>query len=180
MGAKAMTPPSSWPDRLLPLALDASAVINLNGDYDDLTHYNHTLALPGDIGANLDRLLETLGAPAALSPGKQAWLTACAEKKAEWSRLKRSRIAATAPIDETWQRRVMTQPQAVKTAADFAKEIGAVKLFDAGDVQANGFQIVEDDRPFETFTESGAYALASPLLGPPMFREPEHAWPPRR
>ncbi len=30
------------------------------------------------------------------------------------------------------------------------------------------------------FTESGAYALASPLLGPPMFREPEHAWPPRR
>lgn len=31
MGAKAMTPPSSWPDRPLPLALDASAVINLNG-----------------------------------------------------------------------------------------------------------------------------------------------------
>ncbi len=31
-----------------------------------------------------------------------------------------------------------------------------MKLFDAGDVQANGFQIVEDDQPFETFTETGA------------------------
>ena len=50
----------------------------------------------------------------------------------------------------------MTQPQAIKTVCDFAKAVGAVRLFDAGDVQANGFQIVEDDRPFETFTETGA------------------------
>ena len=48
------------------------------------------------------------------------------------------------------------EPQAIKTAADFAKSVDALKLFDAGDVQANGFQIVEDDTPFDTVTESGA------------------------
>ena len=34
--------------------------------------------------------------------------------------------------------------------------MSSIKYFDAGDVQANGFQIVEDDRPGETYTESGA------------------------
>jgi hypothetical protein len=29
-------------------------------------------------------------------------------------------------------------------------------LFDAGDVQANGFQIVEDEQPGKTFSETGA------------------------
>ncbi len=51
---------------------------------------------------------------------------------------------------------VLTQPAAIKIVADFAKQIGAAKFFDAGDVQANGFQIVEDDTTGETFTESGA------------------------
>ena len=36
------------------------AVINLNGDLDDLTHYNRTVPLAGDIGANLDRLIAAL------------------------------------------------------------------------------------------------------------------------
>lgn len=129
-------------------------VINLNGDADDIAHYNHTIALPGDIGANLDRLL-AMDLP-LLGAGKEIWLTACYSKKQEWSALKASRIGTTPPPDPVWQRRVMTQPQAVKTVADFAREVGAVKLFDAGDVQANGFQIIDDDRPFETFTESGA------------------------
>ena len=55
-----------------------------------------------------------------------------------------------------WQRPALAQPAAIKVVADFAKQIGAAKLFDAGDVQANGFQIVEDDRTGDTFTESGA------------------------
>jgi 3D-(3,5/4)-trihydroxycyclohexane-1,2-dione acylhydrolase (decyclizing) len=50
----------------------------------------------------------------------------------------------------------LTQPQAIKVAADFCKSVAAIKLFDAGDVQANGFQIVEDDAPGESYTESGA------------------------
>lgn len=135
---------------------NVDAVINLNGDFDDLTHYAQTLAIPGDIGVNLARLNAALDEHAPLSAAKREWLDTCAAKKAEWTRFKQSRFEATAPIDATYQRHVMTQPQAVKAAADFAREIGAVKLFDAGDVQANGFQLVEDDTPFETFTETGA------------------------
>ena len=53
-------------------------------------------------------------------------------------------------------RPALSQPAAIKIVADFAKSIGAAKFFDAGDVQANGFQIVEDDRTGDTFTEAGA------------------------
>ena len=135
----------------------AREVINLNGDIDDLTHYANTLTLAGDIGANLDRLLAVLNPWTGKDDGdRRAWLAACAERKQEWARFLKSRLEAQPPIDETWQRRVMTQPQAVRTAIDFADKIGAVKLFDAGDVQANGFQIAVDDRPFATFTETGA------------------------
>ena len=129
------------------------AVINLNGDLDDLTHYNRTVAIPGDIGANLERLVAALPAVKRWSAGKEAWLALSGEKKRQWGLLKLARFAATAPIDPTWQRRGMTQPQAIRVVAEFARETGAAKLFDAGDVQANGFQIVEDDRPFDTFTE---------------------------
>lgn len=62
--------------------------------------------------------------------------------------------------------------------ADFAKSIGAVKYFDAGDVQANGFQIVEDDRSGETFTESGASYMGfavSALLAAGIADKPHYA-----
>ena len=49
--------------------------------------------------------------------------------------------------------------------ADFARQIGAAKLFDAGDVQANGFQIVEDDRTGDTYTESGASYMGFAVSG---------------
>jgi 3D-(3,5/4)-trihydroxycyclohexane-1,2-dione acylhydrolase (decyclizing) len=51
---------------------------------------------------------------------------------------------------------VLTQPAAIKTATDWARGRDVVTFFDAGDVQANGFQIVEDDRLGRTFTETGA------------------------
>ncbi len=133
----------------------AQHVININGDFADATHYNRTLALVGDISAVAQRLatqLETLGA----KQGKKRWLADCAAKKSEWNAYKRLRFAAAPLRDEAWRRAALSQPAAIKIVADFAKEIGAAKFFDAGDVQANGFQIVEDDRTGETFTESGA------------------------
>jgi 3D-(3,5/4)-trihydroxycyclohexane-1,2-dione acylhydrolase (decyclizing) len=154
------------------------AVINFNGDLDDLAHYNRTVPIPGDIGANLARLIAVLPEAGRASAGKAAWLAACAEKKRQWAQFKLSRFAATAPIDPVWQRRVMTQPQAIRVVAEFAKETGAAKLFDAGDVQANGFQIVEDDRPFDTFTESGAsymgYAVSA-LMAAAVADRPRYA-----
>jgi hypothetical protein len=53
-------------------------------------------------------------------------------------------------------RKCSTQPAAIATATAFARTRDAVVFFDAGDVQANGFQIVEDDRLGRTFTETGA------------------------
>ena len=80
----------------------------------------------------------------------------CFEQKRAWSALKVDLLSTPLLFDPAWQREVLTQPVAIKTVAAFAKTKGAVKFFDAGDVQAHGFQIVEDDTPFETFTESGA------------------------
>jgi 3D-(3,5/4)-trihydroxycyclohexane-1,2-dione acylhydrolase (decyclizing) len=133
----------------------AKAVININGDLADLTHYNNTIALPGDIGVVAERLaakLEKIGA----ADGKRAWLKACAAKKDEWAAYKRQRFECPPLHDDAWGKPVLTQPAAIKIVADFANEIDATKLFDAGDVQANGFQIVEDDATDRTFTESGA------------------------
>ncbi|MGH6769874.1 MAG: thiamine pyrophosphate-dependent enzyme [Xanthobacteraceae bacterium] len=133
----------------------ARAVLNINGDLADVTHYNNTLALPGDIGAVAARLAAILQ-PSGQGAGKRAWLAACAAQKAEWATYKQARFTAAPINDAAWRRAALGQPAAIKIVADFAKEIGAAKFFDAGDVQANGFQIVEDDRTGDTFTETGA------------------------
>jgi 3D-(3,5/4)-trihydroxycyclohexane-1,2-dione acylhydrolase (decyclizing) len=135
----------------------ASRVININGDVNDATHYNQTLALTGDITAVAGRLaakLEAMGN--AARQNKQVWIEACAAKKAEWVAFKRARFQAAPMADTNWQRTCLTQPAAINVVDEFAKRIGAAKLFDAGDVQANGFQIVEDDNTGDTFTETGA------------------------
>ena len=73
---------------------------------------------------------------------------------------------------------MLTQPQAIAIAAEFCKQHGALKFFDAGDVQANGFQIVEDDASCETFTEAGASYMgfaASALLSGALARNGRYA-----
>jgi 3D-(3,5/4)-trihydroxycyclohexane-1,2-dione acylhydrolase (decyclizing) len=129
-------------------------VININADPVDVQHYNRTTALIGDAGAVLTRLTEALAAHPRTD--RADWHAACAERKEAWTRFKAAQYAAPRPHDPVWGTEVLTQPQAIKTVADFCAEVGALKFFDAGDVQANGFQIVEDNRPFETFTETGA------------------------
>ena len=51
---------------------------------------------------------------------------------------------------------MLTQPAAMKIATDWVKENECVSIFDAGDVQANGFQIVEDDESKQCITDGGA------------------------
>ena len=145
-------------------------VININADPIDVQHYNRTTALCGDAGQVLWRLHARIvrDYPGCFE-GKADWLKACAEKKAEWRKFKRGRFDAELPSDPVWGRRVLSQPQVIKIASDFCKERDVLKVFDAGDVQANGFQIVEDDQPFETFTEAGAsymgFAVSALLAG---------------
>ena len=128
-------------------------VININADLNDATHYTRTLALVGDVHSTLERLNSVLG-PEKLD--KTTWLEACAEKKAAWQTFKMQRSLNPILHDDYWDKPVLTQPAAIKIATDWAKAQGAVCFFDAGDVQANGFQIVEDERPGQTFTETGA------------------------
>ncbi len=136
---------------------NAQAVININGDLSDLMHYANTVGLPGEISAVASQLLDRIASSNVLDPAdRSGWIETCAEQKQAWSKFKSQRFAAQPVMDEAWGREVLTQPAAIKIAADHAKELNAAKYFDAGDVQANGFQIVEDERTGDTFTETGA------------------------
>ncbi|MGV6875200.1 thiamine pyrophosphate-dependent enzyme [Pseudochelatococcus sp. B33] len=143
-------------------------VININGDVANALHYNRTLPLTGDIGFVVDRLSDEIEAIQTVAqPDKAEWADACAAKKREWLAFRTERYNAREMTDAVWEQEVLTQPAAIKIVCDFAKRMSAAKIFDAGDVQANGFQIVEDDNSGETYTETGASYMgfaASALL----------------
>lgn len=148
----------------------AKNVININADLSDITHYNKTQALLGDIETVIGRLLETIDRTGGIDlDERKTWLDECLIQKQVWQAFKEDLFATAPLVDVVFDKPVMTQPAAIKIVADFAKEKDAVKLFDAGDVQANGFQIVEDDNPGETFTETGAsymgYAVSAVIAG---------------
>lgn len=156
----------------------AEAVININGDRADAAHYNRTIALVGSIDAVVERLvaaLESGSLPAV--EGRAPWLDACAEQKARWAKLREERCSAAPLDDPVWGRPVLTQPSAIGVIDAFARNVGAVKYFDAGDVQANGFQIVADDAPGQTYTDTGASYMgfaASALLASAIAEEPRY------
>ncbi len=128
-------------------------VININADPEDALHYNHTLPLVGDVSSTLRLLNQAL----ALEPVRpDDWRTRCTEQKNQWLVLKEVRRQIPTLHDDYWQKEVLTQPAAILTALDWAKANNVISLFDAGDVQANGFQIAEDEAPGMTFTEGGA------------------------
>jgi 3D-(3,5/4)-trihydroxycyclohexane-1,2-dione acylhydrolase (decyclizing) len=132
-------------------------VININTDLAATMHYGRTTALIGDAAPTIRRLVETLRASGA-TPSTQpsSWLAACTQKRTEWDQFRAARYKQYTLYDEAWQRDVLTQPAAIKAAADWVLAHGAVGIFDAGDVQANGFQIVEPERPGQFVSEAGA------------------------
>jgi 3D-(3,5/4)-trihydroxycyclohexane-1,2-dione acylhydrolase (decyclizing) len=139
-------------------------------------HYNKTTALIGDAASTLRQLNQMFRAqfqqPAT---GPSAWLRACGDKKRQWVAYKRVRYRQPVLYDPVWGREVLTQPAAIKVATDWARNRDAVCFFDAGDVQANGFQIVEDDHLGQTFTETGASYMGfavSALLATAVASEP--------
>ena len=98
-------------------------------------------------------------------------------KKQEWEEFKKSRFNSAPIFDKKHKANLLTQPLAIKTAIDFADSIGAVKFFDAGDVQANGFQIATDEKPGQTFTDTGASYMGfavSAILSSAMVENPEY------
>jgi 3D-(3,5/4)-trihydroxycyclohexane-1,2-dione acylhydrolase (decyclizing) len=160
-------------------------VVNINADPDAATHYGKTIALMGDAAPTLRRLIETYRASeAALSdPGWDAdgagkpspWMLECMRQRQAWEDHKRKRYSHPTLYDESWGEVVLTQPGAIKIAADWARANDVTCFFDSGDVQANAFQVVEDDRLGRTFTETGAsymgFAVSS-LLATGIAQEP--------
>lgn len=130
------------------------AVININGDLSDAAHYNRTVMLPGDIGRSIERLVEALSRRPP--PPAAEWLAACGRLKERWREVCAAAAACPPLHDPLWGRPVLVQPAALDTVLGFAREAGAVCIFDAGDVQANGFQLARDTRPMQTITEAGA------------------------
>jgi 3D-(3,5/4)-trihydroxycyclohexane-1,2-dione acylhydrolase (decyclizing) len=156
----------------------AQAVININGDRADATHYNRTIALVGSIDAVVEKLVAILERSGPTASSERApWLEACAEQKVRWCKLREERCRPVPLEDPVWGRPVLTQPSAIGIVDAFARRVGAVKYFDAGDVQANGFQIVADDTPGQTFTDTGASYMgfaASALLASAIAEEPRY------
>ena len=153
---------------------EATRVITINPDPGTANHYSRNIALVGDAAATLDELIHRLDeAKHWLDAGH--WLTECAAKRDAWRAFKQERFDGPTLHDGLWRRKVLTQPAAIKAALDWAKANDAVSFFDAGDVQANGFQIAEDEAPARTVTETGASYMgfaASALMATAMTDRP--------
>jgi 3D-(3,5/4)-trihydroxycyclohexane-1,2-dione acylhydrolase (decyclizing) len=148
--------------------LEAQQVVNINTDPETATHYGRTVALVGSAAPTLRKLNHVLrqqGPKPIHEPS--SWMDSCSAKRQEWEAFKQARYDNPVLYDEAWKKPVMTQPSAIKTALDWTRDRNVVAFFDAGDVQANGFQIAEDDRLGRTFTDTGASYMgfaASALL----------------
>lgn len=133
------------------------AVVNVNTDIDAAMHYANTTALVGDAEATVLRLMEELRRLGARPHGLDSeWATENLAAWREWERAKQERFDRPLVFDEVWDREVLTQPAALRAATSWSRSREVPTFFDAGDVQANGFQVNEDERPGLTFTETGA------------------------
>jgi len=152
-------------------------VININGDIESAMHYRKTIPLVGDAAATLAVLNKRLEQAVKDRPKKKSdWFEQCRQKRLEWDAFREKRYQTQRLFDPVWGREVLTQPAVIKAATDWARAGNVVTFFDAGDVQANGFQISEDDRLGRTFTETGASymgfavsALLATVLAPEPF-----------
>ncbi|MFI6481737.1 thiamine pyrophosphate-binding protein [Nonomuraea sp. NPDC050663] len=131
-------------------------VVNINADLDAATHYARTSALVGDARLSLAALIEAVRAAGPGERQDSEWLAECRTARAAWEEVKAARLARPRLPDPVWDREVLTQPAAVHTIAEWAAETRAVTFFDAGDVQAYGFQMSAQDDSADSFTEAGA------------------------
>ncbi len=157
----------------------AKASIAINSRHEDASHYNGSLCLVGDAGIVVDQLLAALRLAdldkGGQKPGGSSWLGTNQQRRKAWDDFIASRQTMAPLPDPKLGKAVLTQPAAIGLALEFARSKKAVKYFDAGDIQANGFQMIEDDTPGQTITDTGASymgfascgILASALVGNP-------------
>ncbi len=161
-------------------------VVNINTDPEAALHYADTTALLGDAKPTLQRLIRTVRELRAASPAETRsadatasdWLVSCQAERRRWEDFKNLRYANPVAYDEVWQREVLTQPAAIHTVLTACHEHGAIAFFDAGDVQANGFQLAADETEGVTITDGGASYMGfatSAVLATAMSTEPWQA-----
>lgn len=139
------------------------SIININSNHEDLYQYNNSLPLLGRAELVVEELIKHLSQYEDISPNSEKiakernqWIKMCRKKKREWLAYKAKRFSYPVLYDRAFNRELITQPAALNTAITFADSIDALKIFDAGDVQANGFQLVEDEKPGKTITDTGS------------------------
>jgi len=135
----------------------AENIVNFNVDAQHAAHYNRTIPIIGDARSNLKKFIACLKESGIKNNRRQSkWTKSIFLKKTEWAAFKKKRYDCPPLQDVVWRKAVLTQTVAIKVACDFADSVGAIKYFDAGDVQANGFQIVEDEHEGRTYTDTGS------------------------
>lgn len=138
---------------------EVRTVVNINTDAEDVIHYNHTLPFLGSAAETLRALIAEVRAQLDTGTGeadRQPWTRECEDAWRRWQEFRRERFSRPVLFDERWQREVLTQPAAIREVLNWAKRIGATAFFDAGDVQANGFQVADPESRDEIITETGA------------------------
>ncbi|MFV0363105.1 MAG: thiamine pyrophosphate-dependent enzyme [Suipraeoptans sp.] len=145
---------------------NAKKIININCDYDDLGQYNNSIRIQSDAKEALLILIELLKEKDK-KVTESMWLNNCISKRREWEAFKQLRYDNPILYDEKQKKNILTEPAAIKKTVDFAQQKGCIKIFDAGDVQANAFQIVTDEEPGQTITDTGSsymgFAVSSML-----------------
>jgi len=150
-------------------------VITIDADPATANHYGRNVPLVGDARTTLLLLNARLRQRLAGQSKGARWLDQCRPWRAEWDAWRQARYDCPTLVDPLLGRPLLTQPTAIKIAADWAQPLDIPIFFDAGDVQANGFQVVDADRPGQVFTETGASYMgfaASALLATALATEP--------
>ena len=158
----------------------AKNIINFNSNTEHLNHYNKSLLILGDAQSNLikwNKYLEIRGFNKQSKVSE--WLQTNLKNKKDWEDFKHKRYNNPTLFSDLHGRNILTQPAAIKIAYEFAKEKKAARYFDAGDVQANGFQIVEDEEYGLTYSDTGSSYMgfaASSLLANALAQHPIYAF----
>lgn len=125
----------------------AKAFININLNEIEAQRYGG-LAVVGDAAAALEDILAELRKRQSVE-GDRKWIAALQRAKRKWERY----------LEDFYRHPVvdgkLTQPAVVKAIDDHANINRGIKIFDAGDVQAHGFQICRFLEPGTSLNETG-------------------------
>jgi len=133
------------------LYASASDFININLHAIEAVRYDG-IPVVGDAAAAIDDILAALAAETSKRPDPE-WLTQIADAKQRW----------TAYLDDYYAHSSvdgkLTQPALIKVVDEFINQHGGIKVYDAGDVQAHGFQIARHPGPKTFISDTGNSAM---------------------